>query len=397
MMPIGPTLFSRYVFRQVAGAFLLILLTLTGIVWMATALKQLDLLTSKGQGIFLFLHMTMLTLPSLIGLIAPNAVLMAVLYTLDRMNNDSEVIVTAASGGTIWRIGSALISLAALVSVGILLINLFVTPASSRALRDLIVEVRTDLISQVLQPGRFSSPATGLTFHIRDRDQAGDMLGLLVHDERDPSTTMSYLAERGQILKHNGDAYLVMFDGQVHRSNPEEANKGVQIVNFDQYMLNISTFSPGGGDDRILKPKEMSLWQLLNPDLDQKIKGGIGKIRSELHERLSAPLYPLLFTFLAVCVLGHARTTRQGRWGPIMTVVGTAVALRILGITMMNLVALNPWAVVPLYAIPMAAILVAAWAAHVRMAPELRSKWSLDLKSKLPNIKFGVARGIKAK
>jgi lipopolysaccharide export system permease protein len=396
MMPIGPTLFSRYVFRQVASAFLLILLTLTGIVWMATALKQLDLLTSKGQGILLFLHMTMLTLPSLIGLIAPNAVLMSVLYTLDRMNNDSEVIVTAASGGTIWRIGSALLTLAAIVSAGILLINVFITPASSRALRDLIIEVRTDLISQVLQPGRFSSPMTGLTFHIRDRDDAGDMLGLLVHDERDPKTTMSYLAKRGRILKHDGDAYLVMLDGQVHRTDNEDADKGVQIVDFDQYMLNISTFSPGGKEDRTLKPKELSLWELLDPP-PENVKGGMGKIRAELHERLSSPIYPMLFTFLAVSVLGHARTTRQGRWGPIMFVVGTAVVIRIAGITMTNLVALNPWAVVPLYAIPVAAILVAAWAAHVRMAPELRSKWSLDLKSKLPNIKFGIARGIKAK
>jgi lipopolysaccharide export system permease protein len=207
---------------------------------------------------------------------------------------------------------------------------------------------------------------------------------------------MSYLAKRGRILKHDGDAYLVMLDGQVHRTDNEDADKGVQIVDFDQYMLNISTFSPGGKEDRTLKPKELSLWELLDPP-PENVKGGMGKIRAELHERLSSPIYPMLFTFLAVSVLGHARTTRQGRWGPIMFVVGTAVVIRIAGITMTNLVALNPWAVVPLYAIPVAAILVAAWAAHVRMAPELRSKWSLDLKSKLPNIKFGIARGIKAK
>ena len=52
-----------------------------------------------------------------------------------------------------------------------------------RALRDLIPQVRTDLISQVLQPGRFSSPEPGLTFHIRDRSLTGDLLGLLVHDD----------------------------------------------------------------------------------------------------------------------------------------------------------------------------------------------------------------------
>ena len=92
------TLFSRYMFRQATNAFLVILLTLTTIVWLATALKQLDLITSQGQGLLLFFKMTMLSLPSLVALIAPNAVLMAALYTLDRMNGDSELIVMTAAG-----------------------------------------------------------------------------------------------------------------------------------------------------------------------------------------------------------------------------------------------------------------------------------------------------------
>ena len=84
------TLFGRYMFKQVANAFLVILLTLTSVVWLATALKELNLITSQGQGFLLFLQMTMLSLPSLIALIAPNAMLMAALYTLDRMNGDSD-------------------------------------------------------------------------------------------------------------------------------------------------------------------------------------------------------------------------------------------------------------------------------------------------------------------
>ena len=67
------TLFSRYVFRQVANAFVIILVTLTAIVWLATALKQLDLIISQGQGFVLFLKMTFLSLPGLMALIAPNA------------------------------------------------------------------------------------------------------------------------------------------------------------------------------------------------------------------------------------------------------------------------------------------------------------------------------------
>jgi lipopolysaccharide export system permease protein len=388
------TLFGRYMFRQVTNAFLVILLTLTAVVWLATALKELNLITSQGQGILLFFQMTLLSLPSLVALIAPNAVLMAALYTLDRMNGDSELIVMTASGAPVWRIGAPVLALGAIVSITILLANVFVTPASMRALRTFITQVRADLISQVLQPGRFSSPETGLTFHIRDRSLNGDLLGLLVQDERDPKQVMSYLAERGRIVSNDDGSYLVMFDGYVHRYNVEDVDKGVQIIAFDQNMLDISEFSPKDDGDKELRPRERYIGDLISPDPNDKIvKTNYGQLRSELHERLSTPLYPLAFVVIAIALLGHARTTRESRWAQILTAFGIALGLRVAGLTANNLVTLNAWAVGLVYAVPLGAIFLAAWAAHVRMSPELRSKLSVELK--LPKkIMFWAGRGM---
>ena len=392
------TLFSRYVFRQVANAFVIILVTLTTIVWLATALKQLDLIISQGQGFVLFLKMTFLSLPGLMALIAPNAMLMASLYTLDRMNGDSELIVMTAAGAPVWRIGAPFVVLAAMVCVVILICNLWIMPASMRALRALITQVRTDVISQVLQPGRFSSTEPGLTFHIRDRSPTGDLLGLLVHDERDDKLVMSYLAERGRIISNDDGAYLVMFDGHVHRYEVKDPSKGVQIVAFDQYVLNISDFSAKDTSSKELRPRERYLSELLNPDPNLlKNKGASGQLRTELHDRFSTPFYPLLFAFLAVAVLGHARTTRESRWAQILVAAGIAVGLRVSGLTASNLVTLSAGATPLVYVIPIGAIIVAALVAHVRMSPELRSKLSLQLKFVPDNIKFWTGRGIVAK
>jgi lipopolysaccharide export system permease protein len=392
------TLFSRYVFRQVANAFVIILVTLTTIVWLATALKQLDLIISQGQGFVLFLKMTFLSLPGLMALIAPNAMLMASLYTLDRMNGDSELIVMTAAGAPVWRIGAPFAVLAAMVCVVILICNLWVMPASMRALRALITQVRTDVISQVLQPGRFSSTEPGLTFHIRDRSPTGDLLGLLVHDERDEKLVMSYLAERGRIISNDDAAYLVMFDGHVHRYEVNDPSKGVQIVAFDQYVLNISDFSAKDTSSKELRPRERYLSELLNPDPNLlKNKGASGQLRTELHDRFSNPFYPLLFAFLAVAVLGHARTTRESRWAQILLAAGIAVGLRVSGLTASKLVTLSAGATPLVYVIPIGAIIVAALVAHVRMSPELRSKLSLQLKFVPDNIKFWTGRGIVAK
>src|SRR6478735_3274608 len=360
------TLFSRYVFRQVANAFVIILVTLTTIVWLATALKQLDLIISQGQGFVLFLKMTFLSLPGLMALIAPNAMLMASLYTLDRMNGDSELIVMTAAGAPVWRIGAPFVVLAAMVCVVILICNLWVMPASMRALRALITQVRTDVISQVLQPGRFSSTEPGLTFHIRDRSPTGDLLGLLVHDERDDQQVMSYLATRGRIISNDDGAFIVMYDGHVHRNEP--------------------------------RPRERYLSELLNPDPGLlKQKGAAGQLRTELHDRFATPFYPMLFAFLAIAILGHARTTRESRWAQILLAAGIAVGLRVSGLIGANLVTLSAAATPLLYLIPIGAIIIAALVAHVRMSPELRSKLSLQLKFIPNNIKLWTGRGIVAK
>lgn len=398
------TLFSRYVFRQVSNAFIVILLTLTAVVWLATALKQLDLITSQGQGVWMFLKMNFLTLPNLMALIAPNAMLMASLYTLDRMNGDSELIVMTASGAPIWRIAAPFVLLSSAVCIGILISNLWIMPATLGVLRDYITQVRTDLISQVLQPGRFSSPDTGMTFHIRDRDENGDLLGLLIHDERDPKQVMTYLADRGRIVTNDKGSYLVMFHGDVQRSNSQAAEKGADIIAFDQYMLDLSAMSKDDDDDdddddpKGVHPREMYVSELLHPNFPAATLAHYkGQLRSELHDRFATPFYPLLFTLIGVALLGHARTTRESRWGQILSAAGIGVGLRLFGIAAGNLLTLHSWAVVLVYAIPVIGILVAVWAAQVRMDPELRSKLSLELNSLRPRIIIAWAvRGMRA-
>ena len=89
---------GRYLFRTASLAFLGGLATLTSVIWVTQALKQLDLMTSKGQTILVFLTITGLGLPFLTAIIAPVALFASVLYCLNKLNGDSELIVMSAAG-----------------------------------------------------------------------------------------------------------------------------------------------------------------------------------------------------------------------------------------------------------------------------------------------------------
>src|SRR5438128_8284752 len=135
---------SRYVFRQTAGALVLILVSLTGATWIGVALRQLELMTTQGQDVLRFLAMTTLAIPSMMALIAPIALLIAAIHVVNRLNGDSELIVMTAGGMPAWSLLRPLGLLALLVAIGISFVNHAAGPWAQQKLLELAVQVRTD-------------------------------------------------------------------------------------------------------------------------------------------------------------------------------------------------------------------------------------------------------------
>ena len=215
-------LIARYIFRQTASALIMILITLTLIVWLTSLLRDIKLLTSQGQTFILFMKITALAIPKLLVIVAPIAFLIASLHTLNRLAGDSELIVLSASGSSAWRLLAPYFVLGTMVFAAVLTANLFVLPPSERLFNDYISQIKADVLSQVLQPGEFTDLERGLTFHMRARDpENSDLLGVVVRDEREATGTKTVVAERGQVWT---DA-RPRPDGPSRRPNPEPANR----------------------------------------------------------------------------------------------------------------------------------------------------------------------------
>ncbi len=347
---------------------LMILLTLTLIVWMTTALRRIDVMTEQGQGFLIFLQLTALALPNLITVVAPVALLIATIHMLNRLHNDSGIIILTAAGATIWRLMRPFALLGAIVFAFVWISNAYLSPYSLRMLRDYLVEVRTDLISQVIQPGNFISPENGLTFHIRDREADGTLRGLMVNDARSDAETLTYLAERGKVVKKDGQSFIIMREGHIHQV--DDSREDVQVIAFDSYVFDISELAPQE-KSRSYEPKERilhELWTKQGPN-DWRIERRPGKFRAELHDRLTNPLYPVAFVLIAVAMLGYARTTRQGPGQTVAITFVTCVGVRGAGLAATNMAVNQPWAIGLMYAIPICAIIGALVLAQRNMRP----------------------------
>ena len=107
---------GRYIFVTSAVAFVAVVSTLTLMVWLTQALRRFDLLTSQGQTLLVFGSIIALTLPTFLLVTTPAALFIAVLYTLNRLNSDSELVVMSSAGIGPWQIFGPLFLLAALVA-----------------------------------------------------------------------------------------------------------------------------------------------------------------------------------------------------------------------------------------------------------------------------------------
>ena len=351
------TIFARYVFRQAAGALILILASLGGIVWIGLALRELNVVTTSGQSGWTLLALTTLALPNLLAIIAPIALLIASIHTLNRLNSDSELIVLTASGATIWTTARPLLVLAAMVMAAVFAVNHVAMPWSLRQLRETVMQLRTDLLTQVIQPGKFSSPEAGLTLHIRERSANGELRGLIMDDNRNRKQSQSYLAEHGVIVKQDGTAYLVMREGHVVRR--DDPNKAAEILAFDTYTVDLDNFEAKTQDAVDFKPRERYFGELIHPEpgsVTYKLTPGL--FTAELHERFSNPLYPLAFVMIALAAAGRAQSTRQNRMQSLTAGFIAAIVCRLSGLAMNNIVVLNAGAVPLLYAIPLGAAAV---------------------------------------
>jgi lipopolysaccharide export system permease protein len=332
---------GRYIFRTTFSAFLIVLVSLTAVIWVTQALRDIDLMTNQGQTILVFVGITGLIIPLLVLVIAPIALLIAVAHVLNKLSTDSEIIVMNAAGISPWMLFRAFMKVAFVVSLIVLAISAYFAPKGLRMLRDWLTEVRANVVQTIVQPGRFTQIESGVTIHVRERRANGQLLGIFLDDRRNPAERITVLAELGELLDNDKGTFLVLQKGLVQRHAATERDPA--MVHFEKYAFDLSQFASGPQSVKY-SIRERYLWQLILPDPDDPFyRDQPGQFRAELYDRLMAPLYPIAFVVLAFTYLGAPRTNRQSRTLSMAGAIGAVALLRLIGFASTVFGANTPW------------------------------------------------------
>lgn len=321
---------DRYIFRQIAGPFLFFVLVFTGVIWLTQSLRVIDTVVNNGQSARVFLEFTALLLPMVLSIVLPIALFAAVLYAINRMFGDSEIVVMLAAGLSSTSLLRSVAVFGLLVMVVMYAITLYLMPTAQREMRDRIFQIRGDVAAALLREGEFLEPVQGVTIYLREAGRAGEMFGVYVQDERDPEQTVTYTAQRAVLVRDQAETRLVMFEG-IAQSAKAGVVDSISILRFDQLAYDLTRLG-GNPRARALKPSEMYADRLLTITAEEGAPRPLGDYRAEAHEALSAPLYLIALPLLAVAFIISSGFRRQGFAKRIAVAALAALGLRLLGL-----------------------------------------------------------------
>ncbi|MDX2222638.1 MAG: LPS export ABC transporter permease LptF [Rhodospirillaceae bacterium] len=346
------TRLTRYILRQLVIGTAMVALGLAFIVWLTQSLRFLQFIMGRGLPLGTWLELTALMLPTFLALILPVALFVVVLFVYHKLGQDRELVVVQAAG--VSRVGLARPALAAgagMTAIGFAL-SLWLVPAATRVFKDLQWSIRNDVTQILLRAGAFNQLNKDLTVYVRDRDEAGTLYGILVHDTRDPKAEVTLMAERGRVLDADpadpdGGTRIVLDNG-----NRQQLARDAElsVLYFDSYAIDLG--KAADAESRWLDNGERSLTELLTtPAGDGLGPEDIRRMRAEGHERLARPWAGLGYTIIALAWLLTGDFDKRGGNLRVIAAAASVLALEAAMLGAVGAAASQPAWIAAMYAV----------------------------------------------
>ena len=329
--------FTTYAIKEISSSFLLLLILLSGILWLGQGLRHIELLTSDNVSFISYLSYVVLLLPKILLITIPICIFLSVLLNLNRIRNDSELIILWAAGKSNQDILiKPLLFISIIIYLFSMILSIYLTPISLNEIRHKIIDIRSSGIhSSILKEKKFISPVDTLTIFLQER-QGNKINGLLIHDLTEADKPQTYIAQNGEFIDLKNKKVLRLFNGNVQIYDNDENR--ISEIRFETYDLNLTPYNKE--ENKHIYSDELYTFQIFNNLKNKSIKSLNEDEReqfAELHKRFSSPLYIFVFAFIPLIILKFSKKPGDSNLYSIAIVSSIAFIFQITQITISNL------------------------------------------------------------
>ncbi|MBU1966027.1 MAG: LPS export ABC transporter permease LptF [Proteobacteria bacterium] len=297
-------LINRYVLREIAVPFCMILFVLTFVLLMGKILQVMDLMINKGIAFADIVRLMLYLLPSFLMFTIPISLLIAILVGLGRLSGDNEWTVLKMSGVSLYQL-SVPVAYAALVAfLMTLATTVFLVPYGNLASKVLLMDMARQKASIGIREKVFIDDFQGILLYVKRIPAHGDFLeGVLISDGRIGREPSTIIARRAYLVS-NPDTMVITLrleDGSTH--TVDAGLSRYRKMDFRFYDLRLDLASALSTDKRngIKSSTEMTLSELTTTLRNRGIKEeALRELAIELNKKLTIPLSCLVFALVGM-------------------------------------------------------------------------------------------------
>ena len=233
---------KKIIYRKLAKDctkfFLLILFTISIIIWVLQAVNYLDFVTEDGHGFLVYFNYTLLSFPKIFSRIFPFAVFLAFTYIILKYENKNELVIFWNFGIKKIHFINFFIKLSFGFVVVSILLNALIAPYTQDKARSFIRSSDLDFFASILKPKKFIDIIENLTIYFNEINENGEFKNIFLNDKSDQSSQITF-AKRGKIEIRSNRKVLVLEEGQTIN----EINGKISEFKFSKTDFNISKFT----------------------------------------------------------------------------------------------------------------------------------------------------------
>ena len=296
-------LISRYLLRQLAAPFFFGLTALTSLMLLSQIAKKFGSLVGKGLPWTVIAEVFALSLPFIVAMTLPMAVLVAVLYAFSHLAADNEITAMRASGISVYQVLLPVLAWGVFMSAFNFLFVDQVLPRSNARLRTLLIdigrkkptfELREQVINEV--------PPSAYFLRANRIDNTGRLREVTIYDVSSDASRRVIYADSGLMAYAEGqtDLSLRLFDGSIHQYRPADP-QGFQLTYFkvnDIRVKNVFDELERNTDEAVRGDREMSTCEMLDVIREsdregrEAVRDRSELLRNDLRALLALPQLP---------------------------------------------------------------------------------------------------------